>query len=176
MQLEVWLAAIKGKGLSVFVCQQGPPLHSLVCSADSWRRRPPTHNCSQTIRLPHLICAASCHPCLWYICMFLCVLGLPVFFFMCLPLHSMCPSSLSDSSMLVSHPIKTSRPRGTAHLGVCWRSQAGSVAEPSGTQWGQSRRLSICFIPNWDIPPSEKEGKKKAATALCWTSRELFSF
>lgn len=84
--------------------------------------------------------------------------------------------SLSDSSMPVqplSHPIKTSPPKGAA-LSVCVGDHSlGSVAEPSGTLRGQSLASNICFITNWDIRHLKNNNKKGSYCAVLILKREM---
>lgn len=127
-----------------------------------------------------------------YVCMYMCLHS--HFCILCTVLHDTCgvflcvcvfrlvylifwlrvSSSLSDSSMHVhplSHPIKTSFPRGFACLCVCSRSQSGSAAEPSGTS--RRPKPSVKYLLQHKLR-SEKE--QKAAALLCWSSSDNFLF
>lgn len=136
----------------------------------------------------HRIFAGSCHPCLWYDCMFLCVLVLPAWLFVCvfsrvclISVHSACFPLYPTAPCLSLILLRLLLPEELL-ICVCACVCEITVWLCSWAKWDSARpkpASNICFIPNRDIHHLKKERggeKKKTVTVLCSFSGETFCF
>lgn len=107
-------------------------------------------------------------------CVFVCVCVVYLIFWhhVCLPLYLTAPC-LSSRSLIL---LRLLFPEDLlACVCVCWRSQSGSVAEPSGTPRRPKPSDKYLFHPKLRYPPSEEE-QKGSYWAIMILKRELFVF